>query len=79
MQMVKKNRNVAGAAEMRELLKLDIVQPFNVGPNWTSYAGAPFGCHIRWNSEGFGYILGTELEGQIIQYWIQKQLEKELA
>ena len=79
MKMAKMNRNVASSSEMKDLVHMDILVPYNVGPKWTSYEGAPFGCHIRWNSEGFGFILGTELEGQVIQYWIQKQLEKELA
>ena len=71
---MKKNQNVASAAEMRELVKLDIIQPFNVGPNWTSYAGAPFGCHIRWNSEGFGFILGSDYEAGVIEDWVQFEL-----
>ena len=71
---MKKNQNVASAAEMRELLKLDIVQPFNVGPNWTSFAGAPFGCHIRWNGEGYASMRGTPWEADVIRSWIQDQI-----
>ena len=71
---MKKNRNVASASEMRELTNLDIIMPANVGPSWTSYSGAPFGCHIRWNSEGFGYILGTEREAEFISAWVQNEL-----
>lgn len=71
---MKRNHNVASASEMRELVNLDILTPYNVGAKWTSFAGAPFGCHIRWNSEGFGIILATEYESQIIRDWIQEQL-----
>jgi hypothetical protein len=71
---MKTNRNVASAAEMRELLILESLQPYNVGAAWTSYSGAPFGCHIRWNSEGFGFINGTEIEAKFISAWIQAEL-----
>lgn len=71
---MKKNVNVASAAEMRELVNLDILQPYNVGVKWTSFAGAPFGCHIKWNSDGWGFIYGTDYEAEVIKDWISEQL-----
>jgi hypothetical protein len=66
--------NVASAAEMRELTNLDIVKPYNVGVVWTSYEGAPFGCHIRWNGEGYASIRGTDWEADVIRSWISEQI-----
>lgn len=66
--------NVASAAEMRELVNLDILKPYNVGVTWTSYQGAPFRCHIRWNGEGYASIRGSELEADFIRNWIQNEL-----
>ena len=66
--------NVASASEMRELVNLDLVKEYNVGVTWTSYEGAPFGCHIRWNSEGFGFILGSDYEAGVIEDWVQFEL-----
>jgi hypothetical protein len=71
---MKRNRNVASAAEMRELINLELLNEYNVGPDWTSYEGAPFHTHIRWNSEGFGFILGTEFEADTIAHWVQTEL-----
>lgn len=70
----KVNRTVATAPEMRELIDQDILTPYRVGASWTSYQGAPFGCHIRWNGEAQAFILGTEFERRVIQDWIQDQL-----
>jgi len=72
--MTQNYHNIASAAEMRELTNLDIVKEYNVGVTWTSYEGAPFGCHIRWNGEGYGSIRGTPLEAGIIRSWIQDQI-----
>jgi len=70
-------QQVASAAEMRELTNLDIVKPYNVGVIWTSYEGAPFGCHIRWNGEGYASIRGSAWEADIIRSWIQEQIHSD--
>jgi len=75
--MTQNYRNVASAAEMRELVNLDLVKEYNVGVSWTSYEGAPFGCHIRWNGEGFGSIRGSAWEADIIRSWIQEQIHSD--
>jgi hypothetical protein len=66
--------NIASAAEMRELVNLDLVKEYNVGVTWTSYEGAPFGCHIRWNGEGYASMRGTPWEADIIRSWIHDQI-----
>lgn len=66
--------NVASAAEMRELVNLDLLKEYNVGVTWTSYEGAPFGSHIRWNGEGYASMRGTAWEANIIRGWIQDQI-----
>ena len=76
--MTQNYHNVASAAEMRELVNMDLVTPYNVGVAWTSYAGAPFGCHIRWNSEGYGTIRGSAWEADIIRSWIHEQIHTDL-
>jgi hypothetical protein len=69
---MKKNRNVATAIEMANLVGNQTLTPYNVGSDWTSYQGAPFNCHIRWNSQGFGFILGTEDEAGFIEGWVKR-------
>ena len=71
---LKTTHNIASAAEMRELTNLDLLTPYNVGIVCTSYEGAPFGCHIRWNGEGYASIRGSAWEADIIRSWISEQL-----
>jgi len=68
---------VASAPEMRELENLAVITPYNVGVVWTSYEGAPFGCHIRWNGEGYGSVRGTEWEAEVIRGWIREQIHSD--
>ena len=72
--MNKYYHQVATSTEMQELVNLAVLTPYNVGVQWTSYEGAPFGCHIRWTGEGFGTIRGSDYEAQIIRDWIQHEL-----
>lgn len=67
---MKTNRNVANSIEMANLIAQRLLTPYQTGPNWTSFQGAPFGCHIRWNSQGFGFISGTEIEASFINSWV---------
>lgn len=67
-------RTVATAVEMRELLNMGVLEEYNVGPNWVSFAGAPQDTHIRWNSEGFGFIYGSEAVAEAVREWVQDQI-----
>ena len=71
---MKKHHPIASAAEMRELLILDSLQPFNIGPNWTSYSGGPFHTHIRWSGDGQATIFGTDDEAYCFIKWVQNEL-----
>ena len=71
---MKKHHTIATAAEMRELLNLDSLQPVNVGPNWTSYGGGPFHTHIRWSGDGVVTMFGTKDEAYCFIQWIQNEL-----
>jgi hypothetical protein len=72
---MKKQRIVASAAEMRELIDYNIVSVYREGADWTAYQGAPFRCHIQWNSEDFGYVYLESEEAELIKQWIQNELQ----
>jgi hypothetical protein len=74
MDETKKNRNIASAAEMRELTNQAILVVYNRGPIWSSYAGAPFNCHFRWDERSDATIRATELEAEFIRDWVQTQV-----
>jgi hypothetical protein len=71
---MRKMRTVASAAEMRELMTMGVLEEYNVGPSWVSFSGAPNEIHIRWNSESFGFVYGSEDIAQMVRDWIQTEL-----
>jgi hypothetical protein len=72
---MKKQRIVASAAEMRELIDYNIVSVYREGSDWTAYQGAPFRCHIQWNGEDFGYVYLESEEAELIKQWVQTELQ----
>tara|TARA_B110000902_G_C14285979_1_gene578781 strand:+ start:36 stop:257 length:222 start_codon:yes stop_codon:yes gene_type:complete len=66
------SHQVATAAEMRELLLLDLVKLEKAGDDWNTYSGHPAGRHIRWDGEGYASVVGSSASK--IERWIQKEL-----
>jgi hypothetical protein len=72
---MKKQRIIASASQMRELINYNILTVYREGTDWTAYQGAPFRSHIQWNGEGFGYVYLEKEEADLIEQWIQNELQ----
>jgi hypothetical protein len=69
------NHKVATAAEMRELLALDLLKLEQTGADWNTYSGHPAGRHIRWDGEGYASVVGSSA-GKVAD-WIQIELHSD--
>lgn len=66
------SHQVATAAEMRELLLLDLLKLEQSGADWNTYSGHPAGRHIRWDGEGYASVVGSSA-GKV-ERWIKNEL-----
>tara|TARA_R110000868_G_scaffold123968_4_gene327954 strand:+ start:1032 stop:1253 length:222 start_codon:yes stop_codon:yes gene_type:complete len=69
------SHKVATAAEMRELLALDLLKLEKPGADWDTYSGHPAGRHIRWDGEGYASVVGSSA-GKVAA-WIQNELHSD--
>ena len=66
---------IAEASEMRELEAMGVITVYKrrelkLVEKWRSWEGAPNGCHIRWDGEGWASMRGTADEFEAVRAWI---------
>ena len=65
---------VATAAEMRELINLDLLHRVSQGDRWDTYAGHHTGRRIRWRTDTDDYASVIGPSAPKVFAWIQNEL-----